>query len=104
MKKMKMYEKLFCPAVDSLRGSLKSVVVFLRLRSDKFEFLVNMLYMYCGPKSLLSYLLIFKKKILYQLYTSLGNIYQDNDLLLRALGHFVISLNKHKYNLLNGLP
>ena len=47
-----LYGKLFCPAVDFLKGSLKSVVVFRRLRSESCEFLVNILSMYCGPKSL----------------------------------------------------
>ena len=47
-----LYERLFCPAVDFLKGSLKSVVVFRRLRSESCEFLVTILCMYCGPKSL----------------------------------------------------
>ena len=47
-----LYEKLFCTTVDFLKGSLKSVVVFRRLRSVKCEILVNILYMYFGPKSL----------------------------------------------------
>ena len=41
-----LYENLFCPTVDFLKGSLKSEVVFLRLCSVKCEFLVNMLYIY----------------------------------------------------------
>ena len=46
-----LYDNLLCPTVF-LKGSLKSVVVFRRLRSVKCEFLVNILYMYFGPKSL----------------------------------------------------
>ena len=40
-----LYEKRFCPKVDFLQGSLKSVVVFRRFRSVKCEFLVNILCM-----------------------------------------------------------
>ena len=40
-----LYEKLFCPIVDFLKGSLKSVVVFRSFRSVKCEFLVNILCM-----------------------------------------------------------